>query len=45
MLATDAAKLMAELGGEVPKIEFRKEVVMGKSFDTNDPEGYLKTLR
>lgn len=45
MLATDAAKLMAELGVESSKIEFRKEVVMGKSFDTNDPEGYLKTLR
>lgn len=45
MLATDAAKLMADAGAAAPRIEFRKEVVMGKTFDSNDPDSYLKTLR
>jgi nitrate/nitrite transport system substrate-binding protein len=45
MLATDAAKLMAEAGAVAPKIEFRKEIVMGKTFDSNDPDAYMKSLR
>jgi nitrate/nitrite transport system substrate-binding protein len=45
MLATDAAKYMVEAGATAPAIGFRKEIVMGKAFDSNDPEGYLKTLR
>lgn len=45
MLATDAARLMAEQGATPPPIEFRKEIVMGKVFDSNDPDAYMKTLR
>jgi nitrate/nitrite transport system substrate-binding protein len=45
MLATDAAKYLAEAGATAPEIGFRKEIVMGKTFDSNDPDGYLKTLR
>jgi nitrate/nitrite transport system substrate-binding protein len=45
MLATEAAKLIAEQGGTPPKAGFRQEVIMGKPFDSNDPEGYLKSLR
>ncbi len=45
MLATDAAKLIKEMGGEPPKAEFRKEIIAGQEFDSEKPEEYLKTVR
>lgn len=45
MLATDAGKYMKELGAAVPDAEFRDETIMGKTFKSSDPEGYLKTLK
>lgn len=45
MLATDAAKLMAEAGAQAPKAEFRKEMIVGKEFDSSRPEEYLKSIR
>lgn len=45
MLATDAAKLITEAGGQPPKIEFRKEMIAGKEFDSDRPEEYLKSVR
>lgn len=45
MLATDAAKLIAEAGGQSPKVEFRKEMIAGKEFDSNAPEAYLKSIK
>jgi nitrate/nitrite transport system substrate-binding protein len=41
MLATDAAKLMGELGMQAPAPGFRHEVIMGKDFDSNRPNEYL----
>ncbi len=45
MLATDAARLMAEVGAAPPAAEFRKEIILGQTFDSNQPEAYLKSIR
>ena len=45
MLATDAAKIMREMGASPPPAEFRKEVILGQEFDSSRPEEYLKTVR
>lgn len=44
MLATDARKYMAELNVDVPPPGFRKEVIMGKEFDSDAPDQYINTL-
>ncbi|HRF08542.1 MAG TPA: CmpA/NrtA family ABC transporter substrate-binding protein [Xanthobacteraceae bacterium] len=44
MLATDAQKIMAEQGVNVPEPGFRKERILGKDFDSNEPEKYLNSL-
>jgi len=45
MLATDAAKIMRDLGGNPPAAEFRKEVILGQEFDSSRPEEHLKSIR
>ena len=45
MLATDAAKIMREMGASPPPAEFRKEIILGQEFDSSRPEEYLKTVR
>jgi len=45
MLATDAKKLLEERGASAPALGFRKELVLGKEFDSSKPEEYLKSLR
>ncbi len=45
MLATDAAKRMAEAGVQPPKPEFRKENIVGREFDSSKPEDYLRSVR
>jgi nitrate/nitrite transport system substrate-binding protein len=40
-LATDAAKLMREMGQAVPDSAYRTVTVMGRSFDPAQPEAYL----
>jgi nitrate/nitrite transport system substrate-binding protein len=45
MLATDAARIMSELGAQPPKAEFGKETIVGKEFDSSRPEEYLKAVR
>ncbi len=45
MLATDAAKIMKEMGVNPPAAEFRKELILGQDFDSSKPEEYLKTVR
>ncbi len=45
MLATDAAKIMRELGGNPPEPVFRKEIILGQEFDSSKPEDYLKSVR
>ena len=42
MLATDAKRLMADLGAQAPAPGFRKETILGKEFDSNRPDEYLK---
>lgn len=43
-LATDAQKRMAELGLNPPKTTYREHVILGKTFNPMDPDGYLKSL-
>jgi nitrate/nitrite transport system substrate-binding protein len=45
MLATDARRLMASLGAQAPAPGFRKETILGKEFDSNRPEDYVRRLR
>jgi nitrate/nitrite transport system substrate-binding protein len=45
MLATDAGRIMRELGGNPPAAEFRKEIILGQEFDSNRPDEYLKSVR
>src|SRR5215475_3329600 len=43
-LATDATKLMQELGLAVPAPNTKKIVVMGKTFDPDKPDDYVKSF-
>ena len=45
MLATDAAKIMKEMGVQAPDGGFGKEIILGKEFDSSRPEEYLKSVR
>lgn len=45
MLATDAKRLMEEAGMNAPTIGFRKEIILGREFNSDRPEEYLKSLR
>jgi nitrate/nitrite transport system substrate-binding protein len=45
MLATDAAKIMRDLGGNPPAAEFGKETILGQEFDSSKPDEYLKSVR
>ena len=43
-LATDTAKLMAEVGLTPPTATSKTFVVMGKTFDPAKPEDYIKSF-
>jgi nitrate/nitrite transport system substrate-binding protein len=43
-LATDAAKLMKEVGMKPPASAVKKIVVMGKEFDSTKPEAYIASF-
>jgi nitrate/nitrite transport system substrate-binding protein len=43
-LATDAAKLMKEVGLTPPEATSKTFSVMGKTFDPADPEGYIASF-
>ena len=43
-LLTDAKKQMQQIGWRAPEGRFSKTRIMGKVFDPNDPEGYLKSF-
>jgi nitrate/nitrite transport system substrate-binding protein len=45
MLATEAEKIMRDLGASPPAPEFRKEVILGQEFDSSKPDEYLKSVR
>ena len=44
MLATDARKIMAEQGIAEPVPGFRNERILGKDFNSNEPDEYLRSL-
>jgi nitrate/nitrite transport system substrate-binding protein len=44
MLTTDAGKVMQQMGIDPPASPTKTFVVMGKTFDPADPEGYLKSF-
>jgi nitrate/nitrite transport system substrate-binding protein len=45
MLASDAQRLMREAGADAPEPGFGRLQVLGRSFDSNDPQGELQALR
>jgi nitrate/nitrite transport system substrate-binding protein len=45
LLATEAGRIMRDLGANPPPAEFRKEIILGREFDSNKPEEYLKSVR
>jgi nitrate/nitrite transport system substrate-binding protein len=45
MLATEAGKIMRDLGANPPPADFRKEIILGQEFDSSKPEEYLKSVR
>jgi nitrate/nitrite transport system substrate-binding protein len=45
MLATDAAKIMREMGANPPAADFGKETILGQVFDSSKPDEYLKSVR
>jgi nitrate/nitrite transport system substrate-binding protein len=45
MLATDAARIMREMGANAPEPSFRKEIILGQEFDSSKPDEYLKSVR
>ena len=45
MLATDAARIMREMGATPPAADFGKEIILGKEFDSSKPEEYLRSVR
>jgi nitrate/nitrite transport system substrate-binding protein len=45
MLATEAEKIMRDMGASPPAAEFRKEVILGQEFDSSKPDEYLKSVR
>jgi nitrate/nitrite transport system substrate-binding protein len=45
MLATEAGKIMRDMGVDPPPAVFRKEVILGLEFDSSRPEEYLKSVR
>jgi len=45
MLATDAAKIMQEMGAAPPVANFGKETILGQVFDSSRPDEYLKSVR
>lgn len=43
-LATEAGDVMKGLGMGVPKSTYEKYEIMGKTFDPDDPEGYINSF-
>lgn len=43
-LATDAAKLMKEMGYAVPESSMIKHTILGKTFDPNTPQAYVDSF-
>jgi nitrate/nitrite transport system substrate-binding protein len=43
-LATDAAKLMQEMGLSLPASSYKSFSVMGKTFDPTQPDAYMNSF-
>jgi nitrate/nitrite transport system substrate-binding protein len=44
MMATDASRIMREMGASPPNVGFGKEVILGSEFDSSKPDEYLKSI-
>jgi nitrate/nitrite transport system substrate-binding protein len=44
MMATDASRIMREMGASPPNVGFGKEVILGNEFDSSKPDEYLKSI-
>jgi nitrate/nitrite transport system substrate-binding protein len=44
MLATDASRIMRDQGANPPAIGFGKEIILGREFDSDKPDEYLKSI-
>jgi nitrate/nitrite transport system substrate-binding protein len=44
-MATDTGKLMKEMGHDAPTSAYKSASVMGKTFDPNKPEEYVKSFK
>jgi len=45
MLATEAGKIMRDMGTDPPAAGFGKEIILGQEFDSSKPDEYLKSVR
>jgi nitrate/nitrite transport system substrate-binding protein len=43
-LAGDCAKIMKDLGYDVPTVSYKSHTIMGKTFDPAQPEAYVKSF-
>ncbi len=43
-LATDCGEIMKQLGYKAPAVSYKKYVVMGKTFDANEADAYVKSF-
>ncbi|MDA8870330.1 ABC transporter substrate-binding protein [Rhizobiaceae bacterium] len=43
-LASDARKVMKDLGYDAPETDYKSHVIMGKTFDPAEPEAYLESF-
>ncbi|MCA1336558.1 CmpA/NrtA family ABC transporter substrate-binding protein [Pseudooceanicola marinus] len=43
-LAADCKKVMNDLGYDAPDVTYTSHTIMGKTFDSSDPEGYVKSF-
>jgi nitrate/nitrite transport system substrate-binding protein len=43
-LASDAKKVMEDLGYTAPDVTYKSHMIMGKTFDPATPEDYVKSF-
>jgi nitrate/nitrite transport system substrate-binding protein len=42
--ASDARKVMTDLGYDAPAENYKSHMIMGKTFDYNEPEAYIDSF-
>lgn len=43
-LASDARKVMTELGYDAPEVSYKSHTIMGKTFDPDQPQAYIDSF-